>query len=102
CRVITQTPAVQTPLPRMRDKYLAAAPRDRVDEAHEEFVSVRRSVRHRFDTDATLDGHRNLDRPADRADALRNEQLLAHQTRAEPAALHAVARAAAIEIYLVV
>ena len=86
----------------MHDEHRAAGLRNRIDEAHQEFIGVRRGVRHRLDADATLHRNRNLHGRAHRADAFGDQRRLGHQARAEPAALHAIARAAAIEIDLVI
>ena len=54
------------------------------------------------DADAALDGHRDVDRRGHRRDAFGDQRRLAHQAGAEPAALHPVGRAAAIEIDFVI
>ena len=54
------------------------------------------------DADAALDGHRHVDCRLHGRDAIADELGLAHQAGAEGAALHAVGRAADIEIDLVV
>ena len=54
------------------------------------------------DADAALDRHRNVDGRRHRRDAFGDQARLAHQAGAEPAALHPVGRAAAIEIDLVI
>jgi hypothetical protein len=59
-------------------------------------------VRHRIDADATFDGDRDLHGLAHRGHAFCDERWLTHQARAEATALHAIARAAAIQIDLVI
>ena len=54
------------------------------------------------DADAALDRDRNVDRRNHRRDAFGDQLRLAHQAGAEPAALHPVGRAAAIEIDFVI
>ena len=54
------------------------------------------------DADPAFDGHRNGDRRDHRLDAVGDQRGLAHQAGAEPAALHPVRRAAAIEVDLVI
>ena len=55
-----------------------------------------------IDADATFHGHRNVDRRGHRRDAVGDQPRLAHQAGPEPAALHPVGRAAAIEIDFVI
>ena len=52
------------------------------------------------DADPVLDGDRDRDRVAHRADAVGDERRLGHQAGAERAALDALARAAAVEVDL--
>ena len=54
------------------------------------------------DADAAFDGDGNFDRRRHRRDAFGDQRRLAHQAGAEAAVLHAVGRAAAIEVDLVV
>ena len=54
------------------------------------------------DADPAFDGDRNADRGGHRGDAVGHKLGLAHETRAEAAALHPVGRAAAIEIDFVI
>ena len=54
------------------------------------------------DADAALDGHGHVDLPLHGGDARRDQLRLGHQAGAEAALLHAVRRAADIEIDLVV
>src|SRR4051794_16865321 len=54
------------------------------------------------DTDAVLHRHRQSHHLADRPHASRDQRRLGHQTGAEGAALHALARAADVEVDLVV
>ena len=54
------------------------------------------------DADAVLHGHRHVDRIDHRLDAIGHELRLGHQAGAKRAALHALARAAAVQVDLVI
>jgi hypothetical protein len=79
------------------DERAAACLSDRSDEIPHEAV-----VRRRIDPESVLDSDGQGDRVADCADAFRDQIRLGHQARTERAALHALARAADVQVDLVV
>ena len=81
----------------MDDEHVAARRGDGADEVADE--CVRLVV---IESDPVLDGHRHRHGVAHRLDAIGDDRRLRHQARAEAAGLHALGRAAAIEIDLVV
>ncbi len=82
---------------RMHDEHLAAGLGDGADEVTHEVVGLGL-----VDADAVLDRHRQRDHIAHRLHAIGHEPRLGHQARTEGPALHALARAAAVEVDLVV
>ncbi len=81
----------------MDDEHLAAARGDRADEIADEAV-----VLVAVDPQPVLDGDGNRDGVAHRPDAIRDQRGLGHQARAEAPHLHALGRAADVEVDLVV
>ncbi len=81
----------------MHDEDAAADSMQRADEVANKAVVVLP-----IDADAMLDSHRDPHRILHRLDAISDQRRLSHQTRAERAALHALRRAAAIEIDFIV
>ena len=81
----------------MQDEGAAAALRHRIDEAIEAFLRILV-----VDADAALDRDRHLGALAHRRDQVGDKLGLGHQAGAEPPRLHAIGRAADIEIDLVV
>src|SRR2546428_7679647 len=81
----------------MNDEGATTRLRHRTDEIAHEAV-----VLDLVDTDAVLHRHRQLCRVSDRAHARRNQHRLRHQAGAESTALDTLARAADVEIDLVV
>ena len=81
----------------MHDEDLAARVGQRADEIAHEVVALAT-----VDADAVLDRHRQIDRIAHRLDAVGHQCRLGHQAGAERALLHPLARAAAVEVDLVV
>ena len=88
---------LQDRIARMDDEHIAAGGSDGADEVADEGVGV--IV---IESDSVLDGHRHRYGVAHRLDAIGDDSRLRHQARAEAAGLHALGRAAAVEIDLVV
>jgi len=81
----------------VHDEHVASGLRHRPDEiAHE------RVILDGVEADAVLDRHRQRHRVTHRAHAVGDERGLGHQARAEAAGLHALGRAAAVQVDLVV
>ena len=95
--ILLRRQPLQHGIARVDDEDFAAGRRDRADEVADEAV-----VLTLVETDAMLDGHRNRDGVAHRLHAIGDDRRLGHQAGAEAAGLHALGRAAAIEIDLVV
>ncbi len=87
---------------RMDDEHRATGTCHGLDEAHEEFVLVHVRHRHRVDRDSALHGHRDTNACAHRCDTVRDQARLSHEARSEASALHAIARAAAVQVDLIV
>ena len=95
--VLARRQALQPGLARMHDQRVGAGRLDRVGECRQRLLRVLV-----VDADAAFDRHRNCDRRLHRGDAIADQRRLRHQAGAEAALLHAVRRAADIEIDLVV
>ena len=96
--VLLRADAVQPGVAGMDDKDVAATTLgDGADEIAHEVVALGT-----VDADAMLDGHRDRYRVAHRLDTVGDELRLGHQASPEGAALDALARAAAVEVDLVV
>ena len=82
----------------MDDKHLAFAfSGNRIDKIAQEFVAVLV-----VNADAGFDRHRDGDHVAHRLDTVCHQLSIPHQARAEHAVLHAIGRAADVEVDLVV
>ena len=81
----------------MHDEDLRTAARHLADEVAHEVVGLVAAQ-----TDAVLDGDRDADRIAHRGHAIAHQRGLGHQAGAEGAALHPLARAAAVQVDLVI
>src|SRR5664280_1415029 len=96
--VFLRAQAMQPGIAGMDDEDLATAPlADGADEIAHESV-----VLEAIDADAMFHGHRNGNGVAHRLDAIGDQLGLGHETGAERAALDPLARAAAVEVDLVV
>ncbi len=95
--VLLRRQTLQPRLARMHDEGAHAGGGDDIDEALQVALAILL-----VDADAALDGHRNFDLPLHGGDAGRDKLRLGHQAGAEAALLHAVRRAADIEVDLVV
>ena len=95
--VFFRAQALEPSVASVDDEDLAAGLGDGADEVARKLV-----VLGPIDADAVLDRHRDRDRVAHRLHAVGHRLRLSHQTGAERAALHPLARAAAIEVDFVV
>ena len=96
--VLLRAEALQPGVAGVDDEDLAAARvGDGADEIAHEVVALEP-----VDADAVLHRHRQRHRVAHRLDAVGDQRRLGHQAGAERAALHPLARAAAVEVDLVV
>ena len=95
--VLLRRQPLQPRLAGMHDEGAHAGAGDDVDEALQVALAILL-----VDADAALDGHRHLDLPLHGRDAGGDKLRLGHQAGAEAALLHAVGRAADIEVDLVV
>src|SRR2546422_6202425 len=95
--VLLRREALQDGIARVHDEGLAARRGDRGDKVPEKGV-----ILDPVDAGSVLHRDRNADLPPDSRDALRDQRRLGHQAGAESAFLHPLARAADVEVDLIV
>ena len=95
--VVLRAQALEPGFARMDDERRRARRLHRVGEGKQRLARLLL-----VDADAAFDGDRNVDRGGHRRDAFGDQRRLAHQAGAEAAALHAVRRAAAVQVDFVI